>query len=602
MKGLVAWLDARTGLIGLGRAWLYDPLPGGVAWRHCWVSVLLFTFLTQVVTGVALLTGYSASTQTAWESVFHLQFQTPGGWFLRGLHVVAAQAFVVLLGLHLMQVVIQQAYRAPRELNLLLLLVLLPLAIAQSVTGWLLPFDQKGYWAARVPLNILGIVPVVGPLIQQLLVGGPEVGHHTLTRFLALHATLLPLAIGTVLFVLWRSARRPAAADREAMPTRRPPAGWWPEQALRDAVACLAVLVTVMFYVLRPRLGGSEHPFPELLAPADPSDSFAAARPEWFMLFLFQFLKEFPAGSEIWGAVVIPTGVIAIIAAMPWVGRSRWGGWIKAGFMVALGVGALTLGLVARQADRVNAGYQAAVRQAQVEGQRARELAASPSGIPDAGALAMIRTDPFLQGPKLFARHCSSCHRFDGHDGLGGKPADAPSAADLKGFASRAWLAGLLNPTNVVSPHYFGGTKFKDGKMARFVQRTVAAFSPDEQAQLARVIAAVSAEAALPAQHALDAGDQTMIAEGREAIRTKAMKCTECHQFRTPDEDATAPDLTGYGSREWVIAFVSDPTHTRFYGKRNDRMPAFGAEGSLGEAEIGLLADWLRGDWYHPTR
>jgi ubiquinol-cytochrome c reductase cytochrome b subunit len=80
------------------------------------------------------------------------------------------------------------------------------------------------------------------------------------------------------------------------------------------------------------------------------------------------------------------------------------------------------------------------------------------------------------------------------------------------------------------------------------------------------------------------------------------MRCTGCHQFRTPDEDAIAPDLTGYGSREWLIAFISNPAHLRFYGRRNDRMPVFGEEGSLTAEEIGLLADWLRGDWPRAVR
>jgi mono/diheme cytochrome c family protein len=78
------------------------------------------------------------------------------------------------------------------------------------------------------------------------------------------------------------------------------------------------------------------------------------------------------------------------------------------------------------------------------------------------------------------------------------------------------------------------------------------------------------------------------------------MRCTECHQFRKPDEDATAPDLTGYGSRGWLVSFISNPAHTRFYGRRNDRMPAFGEGQRLSAKEIGLLTDWLRGEWYRP--
>lgn len=596
MNALWSWLDERTGAVTVTRRLLFDSLPGGAQWRRCWVSALVFTFGVQAITGFCLLTGYSASTQTAWESVFHLQFQTPVGWLLRGLHVVAAQAFVVLLALHLLQMVIRAAYLAPRELNLWLALVLLPLAIAQSVTGWLLPFDQKGYWAARVPLNILSVVPGFGPTLQRFLIGGPEVGHQTLTRFLALHVTLIPLAItaalGLLVHVSRRNTRRSATSAG---------ASWWPDQALRDAVACLAVLVTLLFFVLKPHFSGHGDAFPELLAPADPTESYAAARPEWFMLFLFQFLKYFRAGSEVWGAVVVPTLVLLVIAAMPWIGRRRLGVRFNLGFMVALAAGALVLGGLARKEDRANATYQAAVVQAQTDGARARALAAAPSGIPEAGALALVRADPRTQGPRLFARYCASCHRYDGHDGLGALPADPPSASDLKGFASRAWLAGLLNPTNVATPHYFGGTKLKEGKMVRFVQRDVASFDAAKQAQLAKVVLALSAEAGLKAQREADAREATAITEGRELIRSQAMRCTDCHQFQKPDEDATAPDLTGYGSRAWLIDFVSNPAHERFYGRRNDRMPRFGVDGTLDAQSLGLVVDWLRGDWYEPA-
>jgi ubiquinol-cytochrome c reductase cytochrome b subunit len=608
MKAWLAWLEDRTGCGRLGRRLFYEALPGGASWRRAWLATLAFTFLVQVVTGFFLLPGYSASTQTAWESVFHLQFQTAGGWVLRGLHVVAAQVFVVLLGLHLMQVVVSRAYLAPRELNLWLLLVLLPLAIAQSVTGWLLPFDQKGFWAARVPLNILGVVPGVGPLLQQVLIGGAEVGHHTLTRFLALHATALPLAIGALLAALCALPWREAAAGPVGAAAPEPATGagatpraarWWPDQALRDAVACLAVLVTILFFVLRPRWGGSAEPFPELLAPADPTEPFAAARPEWFMLFLFQFLKYFPAGTEVWGAVVIPTLIFLVIAAMPWIGRWRLGPRFNTAFLLALALGALALGARAVWEDRHNPHYLAAVRAARAAGERARALASG--GIPAGGALELVRADPWLQGPKLFARHCASCHRYAGHDGLGGQPAEAPSASDLAGFASREWLAGLLDPARVAGPHYFGGTRFADGKMARFVQREVAGFDAEQRAKLAKVIAAVSAEAGLKAQAEADARDAALIAEGRELIRSREMKCTSCHQFREPDEDATAPDLTGYGARAWLVAFIGDPAHARFYGRRNDRMPRFATEGVLSEREIGLLADWLRGEWPEPV-
>jgi ubiquinol-cytochrome c reductase cytochrome b subunit len=177
-------------------------------------------------------------------------------------------------------------------------------------------------------------------------------------------------------------------------------------------------------------------------------------------------------------------------------------------------------------------------------------------------------------GAKLFAQRCATCHRYDGHDGTGVVPKDPQSASDLKGFASREWLSGLLDPTKVDTTNYFGATKFREKKMVGFVKKTVAKYSAEEKAHLSKVIAAVSAEAQLDTQAAIDKRDASLIEEGRTLLRSQT-QCTDCHQFHKTDEDATGPDLTGYASRQWLINFISNPEHSGFYGERNDRMPAF---------------------------
>lgn len=592
MKPMFAWIEQRTGMVSRAQSFLYAPLPGGARWRHTWVTLLLFAFFAQAVTGFFLLTQYSASTQTAWESVYYLQHQVPGGALLRGLHSINAQLFVVLLAIHVVLTVLHRAHLPPREVSYWLLLVALPMAVALSVTGWLLPLDQKGYWAARVPLNLVGIVPFAGPVLQQLLIGGPEIGHLTLTRFLALHAVLLPLLTGGVLVLHWALRRRHGPAGTTASG-----AGietYWPAQALKDAWACVAFITLLLLVVLWPWLRHGHPPGVELLAPADPSEPYAAARPEWHLLWLFQFLKLFPGRAEIWGAVVIPGLVFLAVAALPWLGRWRWGQAFSAFFLAALVLGASVLTAWAIYADYQNPTYQAAVRQARLQAERARALAEVPSGIPSSGALSLVQRDPLTQGPLLFARHCAGCHRFGGHDGTGTVPREAPSAADLKGFASRAWLTGLLDPDHVASTNYFGGTRFAEGRMVRFVRKKLGDLEPEGRAQLQKMIAALSAEAALPGQAAADHRDTAQIQEGRTLMKDAEFACRECHTFREPDPDATAPTLTGYGSREWLIQFVTDPSHERFYGQRNDRMPAFGREEILSPEAIGLLADWLR--------
>ena len=538
---------------------------------------------------------YNPSSQTAWESVYYIQNQMTGGWLLRGIHHFTAQAMNVLLVLHLMQVVIDGAYKAPREVNFWFGFLLLVLVLGLSLTGYLLPWDQKGFWATKVATNIVAITPFIGPQLQKLIIGGPDYGHQTLSRFFALHAGWLPGLIMVLLAGHIYLFRRHGLTAKE--PRRAPDTYFWPDQVLKDAVACLAVLAAVLFLVIRPRLMGMPAGA-ELGAPADPTEPFSAARPEWYFLFLYQLLKYFPGGTEVWGAIVIPTIIVVIMCLMPFFGKWRLGHRFNIGFLGALCIGVALLTFLAVADDRRNQGYAVAVRNADREAERIKVLA-SAQGIPTTGAANLLRDDAYVQGPRLFSRNCASCHRYDGHDGLGARPKDPESASDLKGFASRQWLEGLLDPVRIVSSNYFGATKLANGKMVKFVKKDVAAYTPEKKAQLQKVIAALSAEAKLPSQSGTDAKDASDIAAGRDLLRGD-INCTECHAFGKADEDATGPDLTGYGSREWLISFISNPAHSKFYGKRNDRMPRFAEEKILDEKSIGLITDWLRGDWFEP--
>jgi ubiquinol-cytochrome c reductase cytochrome b subunit len=594
MKPALDWLDQRTGYKRLLHESLFENVPGGARWRYVWGSTLVFCFAIQVITGLFLWLAYSPSSQTAWESVYFIQHEMWGGWFLRGLHHYTAQAMTVLLVVHLMQVVIDGAYKAPREFNFWSGIFLLLLVLALSLTGYLLPWDQKGFWATAVATNIAGITPIVGPAVQKLVVGGTEYGHHTITRFFALHAGIIPGAIIAFIVAHIYLFRRHGITPKE--PRRRPDAAFWPDQVLRDAVACLAVLAVVIFLILRTR--GAE-----LGAPADASEQFSAARPEWYFMFLFQLLKYFPGGTEVWGAIVLPGLLMLVLAAMPFIGNWKLGHRFNVGFLWVMLLGAGLLTYVGMREDRNNPDYAIAVAAAQRDAERVIELARSPAGIPPTGAVTLLRNDAFTQGPKIFAKNCASCHRYDGHDGLGGQPKDKISASDLKGFASREWLTGLLDPARVDSPHYFGGTAQKDGKMVKFVKEDVAGFDGPQKQLLQRAIVALSAEAQLKSQLELDRRDEGIIQAGTRALISTTLTCIDCHKFHEDGDDSgIAPDLSGYGSREWLVAFISNPSHERFYGDRNDRMPAFHEEKILSEQEIGLVADWLRGEWFEAQR
>ena len=579
IKGLMDWIDDRSGIRGLVKEALYEKVPGGARWRYVWGSCLTFVFFTQVVTGTLLWMFYAPSAQTAWESVYFLQYHVAGGWFLRGVHHYMAQAMIVLLVLHLMQVVIDGAYKAPRELNFWFGVLMMGVTLALSLTGYLLPWDQKGYWATAVATNLMAEVPLIGPALQKIVVGGSEYGHHTLTRFFALHAGVLPASLVALVVAHIYLFRKHGIHVKEPRPKRD--SYFWPDQVLKDAIACLAVLLAVVALTIYFR-GAPLGP------PADPSNEFPA-RPEWYFLFLFQLLKYVPA---FWGAVIIPAFLGLWMFLTPFIGKSKGGHQFNVGFWWVLIAGSAALTGMAISEDQANLKHGAAIEEANWQAERVIKIADS-EGIPPAGAVTLLRKDPQNQGRRLFASHCASCHRYNGHDGRG-FPVDEPqSAADLAGFASVEWITELLDYDHYVSEKYFGGTKFKDGTMAR---KVLAKYTEEEEKLLPEIAKLLSDGAELPYEEKLDEdtreellslyyNDDLKFEDGRA--------CIECHDIDSEDE-GSAPDLTGYGSREWLIAFIENPEDKRFYGKKNDRMPCYGRDGKLKDEEIAILVDWIR--------
>ncbi len=230
-----------------------------------------------------------------------------------------------------------------------------------------------------------------------------------------------------------------------------------------------------------------------------------------------------------------------------------------------------------------------------------KELAASPQKIPVSGALALLRTDARTQGPRLFNQHCASCHDYSG-PACGITRPEKPTAADLYGFAGRDWLTEFMQVKGFISPKYFGNTKFtpkNKSKMYEFLKETFADYEAKEKQQ---IIQALSQEAGLKSSSDADADDKTRGDAGYKLIKEN---CSGCHAFHAKrGDDGKGPDLTGYGSRDWLIGLVGNPAHERFYGKGNDRMPAYAESAAepkkniLSQQEMEMLADWLRGEWY----
>jgi ubiquinol-cytochrome c reductase cytochrome b subunit len=176
-------------------------------------------------------------------------------------------------------------------------------------------------------------------------------------------------------------------------------------------------------------------------------------------------------------------------------------------------------------------------------------------------------------------------------------PKDSISASDLKGYGSREWLQGFLNADTILTARYWGGTIHTEGDMTGWLGDHIPE-TDEEIATRRNVVLALSSQAALPRQAAMDKKDSAQIAMGIAFMTNTKNGCAECHKFQGVGTDS--PELDGWASREWMVAFVNDPSHPRFYGRDNDRMPSYGIEKSLSQREIEMVVDWIRQEWYAP--
>jgi ubiquinol-cytochrome c reductase cytochrome b subunit/menaquinol-cytochrome c reductase cytochrome b subunit len=223
----VDWIDERTSLSGGARWLLFRKVPKGTNWFYTLGSATMFAFLSQAITGVFLAMYYRPSANEAYESVRHITNDVFLGEFVRAMHKWGSTVMVILIFLHMARTFFFGAYKYPRELNWVVGVVLLVLTFVMALTGYLLPFDQRSYWATIVSTNITGMGPLVGPYLADFLRGGPEFGVTTLSRFYALHMMLLPGAITTLICAhLYLVARHGTTAPpwlkAEARTTRRP--------------------------------------------------------------------------------------------------------------------------------------------------------------------------------------------------------------------------------------------------------------------------------------------------------------------------------------------------------------------------------------------
>ncbi len=333
MRRLLDFLDDRLGLVNVWRSSMSEKRPpAGIGWLRTIGYAALTVCVIQFLSGVALALHYVPSADLAYDSIRAFEADVPWGGFVRGLHHYGASLFVVLVVAHMIRVFFTGAYKAPREFTWLTGLGLLGVVLAFGFTGYLLPWDQKAFFATKVGTDIAGKAPIVGAAVREALNGGAEVGPPTLTRFYVIHVVLLPLAfvglLAAHMFLIQRHGV--AAPGRPVGDEGTPGEPYFPHHVLKEAIVGIAV--AGLLFAL-----AAAAPAP-LEALAEPSDTSYQPRPDWYFLAAFELLKWFKGPFETVGTFWLPNLFVVGLVLLPFVDRGPERHWRKRPKTTALGV------------------------------------------------------------------------------------------------------------------------------------------------------------------------------------------------------------------------------------------------------------------------
>lgn len=324
------WLDERFGISKL-IAWAqHKEVPVGghsMVWYYLGGTTLFF-FTVQIVSGVLLLMYYEPGETTSYESIRYITTKVPFGWLVRSIHCWSAHLMILSLLFHMLSTMFLKAYRKPRELTWLSGFGLFGMALGFGFSGYLLPWNELAFFATAVGTDSVKSVPVVGQWMLEVMRGGPDVTINTLYRFFALHVLILPLTalaiIGGHLAFIQIQGMAPHMKHQKA---DKPGLKFFPDFIMRDGLLwlCCLILLSSLVYLLPygPGIPGAEWELGKKANPLAPA--YPGIKPEWYFLWIYQLLKEFPAhlfgmeGPQ--AAVLVVSVLMGIWALVPFLDR-----------------------------------------------------------------------------------------------------------------------------------------------------------------------------------------------------------------------------------------------------------------------------------------
>jgi len=319
--GVAGWFEERLRISGLLAALLHVRIPVS-AQTYYLGGISLFLFGVQLISGTLLALYYKPTADAAYESVKYITSVVDFGWLIRSVHHWGATLMIASVGLHMGRIFVQAAYKYPRELTWMFGVLLFAVTILFGFTGYLLPWDQKAYWATTVGTEIAGGVPLIGDALLNLLRGGADVSDATLNRFFGMHVLVLPLLLAglvvvhlTIVHQLGLASPRhpeprPVRRGGPAQPVDEPLKPFFPHYILDELIAWFVVLAALVVLASVLPAGLEDE--------ADPLITPQHVKPEWYFLSVYQLLKIVPRTI----GIVAPMIAVAILLLLPFLDRN----------------------------------------------------------------------------------------------------------------------------------------------------------------------------------------------------------------------------------------------------------------------------------------
>jgi ubiquinol-cytochrome c reductase cytochrome b subunit len=417
---IAEWFEQRLKVDAVVRQTMTHPVPRrSASWFYVFGSGALTVFLLQIFTGIMLALIYVPSAGEAWNSLQFLNHGVPLGWFLRAVHGWGSNFMVAIVLIHMVQVILFGAYKFPRELTWIVGIFLLLMTLGMAFTGQVLRFDQDAYWGLGIGASICGRVPIIGPWVVHLLLGGPIIAGDTLSRFFAFHVFVIPgLLIALVslhlLLVLklgineWpmpgRLVRRSTYIQQYEDSVHKDGIPFVPAAIWKDMIFASVVIASVL------ACAAFFGPFGPTGQP-DPTIVQTVPKPDYFFQWLYALLALLPPQVETPALLIGPLVILGFLILLPFFAGEGEKSWKRRPIaVITITLTAVALGTLTHLASYTPWS----------------PVMGAWSGDPVPVQYLIGRSPLERQGAAIFqGKQCRNCHSIGGSGGLRGPTLDS---------------------------------------------------------------------------------------------------------------------------------------------------------------------------------